>query len=37
MIMEWLKADCRESIEEIADIIIRNIIGPDCLKKERGE
>lgn len=37
LIMEWLKADCRESIEEIADIIIRNIIGPDRLKKERGE
>lgn len=25
LIMEWLKRDCRESIEDIADIIIRNI------------
>ena len=25
LIMEWLKNDCRENIEDIADIIIRNI------------
>lgn len=25
LIMEWLKNDCKESIEDIADIIIRNI------------
>lgn len=25
LIMEWLKNDCRESVEDIADIIIRNI------------
>lgn len=25
LVMEWLKSDCRESIEDIADIIIRNI------------
>lgn len=25
LIMEWLKNDCRESIEDVADIIIRNI------------
>lgn len=25
LVMEWLKRDCRESIEDIADIIIRNI------------
>lgn len=25
LVMEWLKKDCRESIEDIADIIIRNI------------
>lgn len=25
LIMEWLKNNCRESIEDIADIIIRNI------------
>lgn len=25
LMMEWLKNDCRESVEDIADIIIRNI------------
>lgn len=25
LIMEWLKNDCKESVEDIADIIIRNI------------
>lgn len=25
LVMEWLKKDCRESIEDITDIIIRNI------------
>lgn len=25
LIMEWLKNDCRENVEDIADIIIRNI------------
>lgn len=32
LVMEWLKNDCRESTEEIADIIMRNIAGPEGLK-----
>ncbi|WP_147401710.1 TetR-like C-terminal domain-containing protein [Acutalibacter sp. 1XD8-33] len=37
LVMEWLKNDCRESIEEIADIIMRNIARPEVPQtKKRG-
>ncbi len=36
LVMEWLKNDCRESVEDIADIIMRNITGPEGLQAKRG-